>query len=103
MASSRGPASDGAIQPMTGATDRFARSSRITVLEWAVWLAMLSLMFLLPKYSALYAEIATLALFAVSLDLILGYGGIVSLGHAAFFGLGAYSAALFAKHFMKSE
>src|SRR5450755_3639297 len=98
MASSRGLASDGAMQPMMGATDRFARSSRITVLEWAVWLAMLSLMFVLPKYSALYAEIATLALFAVSLDLILGYGGIVSLGHAAFFGLGAYAAALFAKH-----
>jgi branched-chain amino acid transport system permease protein len=34
----------------------------------------------------------------MSLDLILGYSGIVSLGHAAFFGMGAYSAALFAKH-----
>jgi len=37
-------------------------------------------------------------LFAVSLDLVLGYTGIVSLGHAAFLGFGAYSAALFAKH-----
>ena len=37
-------------------------------------------------------------LFALSLDLILGYAGIVSLGHAAFFGVGAYSAALLAKH-----
>jgi branched-chain amino acid transport system permease protein len=37
------------------------------------------------------------ALFAVSLDLILGYTGIVSLGHAAFFGMGGYAAALFAK------
>jgi branched-chain amino acid transport system permease protein len=37
------------------------------------------------------------ALFAVSLDLVLGYTGIVSLGHAAFFGMGAYAAALFAK------
>ena len=45
-------------------------------------------------------EIAILALFAVSLDLILGYAGIVSLGHAAFFGFGAYAAALFAKHVM---
>jgi branched-chain amino acid transport system permease protein len=33
----------------------------------------------------------------LSLDLILGYAGIVSLGHAAFFGFGAYAAALFAK------
>lgn len=45
-------------------------------------------------------EIAILALFAVSLDLVLGYAGIVSLGHAAFFGVGAYAAALFAKHVM---
>ena len=43
-------------------------------------------------------EIAILALFALSLDLILGYAGIVSLGHAAFFGLGAYAAGLLSKH-----
>jgi branched-chain amino acid transport system permease protein len=43
-------------------------------------------------------EIAILALFALSLDLILGYAGIVSLGHAAFFGAGAYAAGLMAKH-----
>jgi branched-chain amino acid transport system permease protein len=46
----------------------------------------------------LISEITVIALFAMSLDLILGYSGIVSLGHAAFFGMGAYSAALFAKH-----
>src|SRR5882672_1171136 len=43
-------------------------------------------------------EIAILALFTLSLDLILGYAGIVSLGHAAFFGAGAYAAGLLAKH-----
>jgi branched-chain amino acid transport system permease protein len=52
---------------------------------------------LLPSQALLLKEIAVLALFAVSLDLILGYAGIVSLGHAAFFGFGAYAAALFAK------
>jgi branched-chain amino acid transport system permease protein len=52
---------------------------------------------LLPGHSLLLNEIAILALFAVSLDLILGYAGIVSLGHAAFFGIGSYAAALFAK------
>jgi branched-chain amino acid transport system permease protein len=82
------------------AIEAFARASRVTVPEWIAWGAMAALVLVLPKYSALYAEIASLALFAVSLDLILGYGGIVSLGHAAFFGLGAYTAALFAKHFM---
>jgi ABC-type branched-subunit amino acid transport system permease subunit len=51
-------------------------------------------------HAALINEIAILALFALSLDLILGYAGIVSLGHAAFFGVGAYGAALFAKHVM---
>src|SRR5690606_11112783 len=43
-------------------------------------------------------EIAWLALFALSLDLIMGYAGIVSLGHAAFFGVGAYGVGLLAKH-----
>ena len=51
-------------------------------------------------YAALINEVAILALFALSLDLILGYAGIVSLGHAAFFGVGAYGAALLAKHVM---
>jgi len=89
-----------AASSRVAAIEAFARSSSVTVPEWIAWIAMASLLFVLPKYSALYAEIASLALFAVSLDLILGYGGIVSLGHAAFFGLGAYFAALFAKHFM---
>jgi branched-chain amino acid transport system permease protein len=43
-------------------------------------------------------EIAILALFALSLDLILGYAGIISLGHAAFFGFGAYAAGLICKY-----
>ena len=51
-----------------------------------------------PRQALIGNEIAILALFALSLDLILGYAGVVSLGHAAFFGLGAYAAGLFAKH-----
>ena len=61
---------------------------------------MIASWWLLPGQALLLNEIAILALFAVSLDLILGYAGIVSLGHAAFFGFGAYGAALFAKHVM---
>jgi branched-chain amino acid transport system permease protein len=53
---------------------------------------------LLSQHALIINEIAIVALFAVSLDLVLGYTGIVSLGHAAFLGFGAYSAALFAKH-----
>jgi len=73
-----------ATSARVAAIEAFARGSRVTVSEWVAWIAMAALLFVLPKYSALYAEIASLALFAVSLDLILGYGGIVSLGHAAF-------------------
>lgn len=66
-------------------------------LEFVVWAAAFALPFVMPSHSLLVNEIAIVALFAMSLDLILGYTGIVSLGHAAFFGFGAYSAALFAK------
>jgi branched-chain amino acid transport system permease protein len=66
-------------------------------LFWAVALAS---PLVLGGHALIVNEIAIVALFAVSLDLILGFSGIVSLGHAAFFGMGAYAAALFAKHVM---
>ena len=66
----------------------------------ALWAAIWAAALLFGQQAALVNEIAILALFALSLDLILGYAGIVSLGHAAFFGVGAYGAALFAKHVM---
>jgi branched-chain amino acid transport system permease protein len=53
--------------------------------------------FLFPDYLALMTQIMILAIFALSYDLLQGHTGIVSLGHAAFFGLGAYSAALLAR------
>jgi branched-chain amino acid transport system permease protein len=62
--------------------------------EIVFWLATLIPFFLFPSYLALASQIAITALFALSLDLILGYAGIVSLGHAAFFGLGAYTAGI---------
>ena len=68
--------------------------------EIALWVAIWAAALLFGQHAALVNEIAILALFALSLDLILGYAGIVSLGHAAFFGAGAYGAALFAKHVM---
>ncbi len=65
--------------------------------EAVLWVIALVSPLLLPSHALIINEIAIVALFAVSLDLILGYTGIVSLGHAAFFGMGAYTAALFAK------
>lgn len=75
-----------------------ARMARVRPWEWALWAAVALAALALPRHALLVNEIAILALFALSLDLVLGYAGIVSLGHAAFFGLGAYTAALFAKH-----
>ena len=68
--------------------------------EIVAWVLIWAMPLVFTQHAALINEIAILALFALSLDLILGYAGIVSLGHAAFFGLGAYGAALFAKHVM---
>jgi len=65
--------------------------------EIAFWLATVLPYVLTPTYLSLASQIAITALFALSLDLILGYAGIVSLGHAAFFGLGAYTAGLVSK------
>jgi len=67
-------------------------------MEIAFWLIPIIAFFLLPNYRVLGSQILITALFAVSLDLILGYAGIVSLGHAAFFGIGAYTAGLLAVH-----
>ena len=67
-------------------------------LELLFWVAAIAAPFLLPRQTLILNEIAILALFALSLDLILGYAGIVSLGHAAYLGAGAYAAGLLAKH-----
>jgi branched-chain amino acid transport system permease protein len=80
-----------------------AARARWRPLEYAFWLAALASVFLLPGRHLILTEIAWLALFALSLDLILGYAGIISLGHAAFFGLGSYAAALFAKYGIINE
>lgn len=59
---------------------------------------MAGVWFFLPGYLPLATQVAIMAIFALSLDLALGYGGIETLGHAAFFGLGAYGAGLWAMH-----
>ena len=67
-------------------------------LEIAFWLLPVAAFFALPGYLVLGSQILIAALFAMSLDLVLGYAGIVSLGHAAFFGIGAYTAGLLSVH-----
>jgi branched-chain amino acid transport system permease protein len=62
------------------------------------WAIAIAFYFLAGGYLSLGTQIMIWILFALSLDLALGYAGIVTLGHAAFFGFGAYAAGLFAIH-----
>jgi branched-chain amino acid transport system permease protein len=73
------------------------RLNRTKIWEWVVLSLMLASPFLFAERAMMINEIAITALFAISLDLILGYSGIVSLGHAAFFGWGVYAAGIFSK------
>jgi branched-chain amino acid transport system permease protein len=91
---------------MTAPTDVGYHALRHAHWRWseiAFWLVVLACGFLFPSRYLIMTEILRLALFALSLDLILGYAGIVSLGHAAFFGVGAYGAGLLALHGIVNE
>jgi branched-chain amino acid transport system permease protein len=81
------------------ASQYFSARTRWRPLEIVFWLCTLLPFLVTPNYLSLASQIAITALFALSLDLILGYAGIVSLGHAAYFGVGAYTAGLIAKHY----
>ncbi|MGH8518231.1 MAG: ABC transporter permease subunit, partial [Panacagrimonas sp.] len=76
----------------------YTSNPRIRWTEWLPWLAALAFFFALPEYLSLGARILIYILFALSLDLILGYAGIITLGHSAFFGLGAYTAGALGAH-----
>ncbi|MDM0019262.1 branched-chain amino acid ABC transporter permease [Variovorax saccharolyticus] len=72
--------------------------ARLRGAEVFFWLALASSFFLLPDKLTLMSQVMIFGLFAVSLDMALGYAGILTVGHAAFFGAGAYAAGLLAKH-----
>src|SRR5256885_2793143 len=72
----------------------YTSDPRIKWPEWLPWIAALPFFFTMPEYLALGSRILIYILFALSLDLILGYAGIITLGHSAFFGLGAYTAGI---------
>jgi branched-chain amino acid transport system permease protein len=86
-----------ASSAMTGPHQYLQGQIRWRMIEIVFWLSTLLPFVLTPDYLVLASQIAITALFALSLDMILGYAGIVSLGHAAFFGFGAYAAGLIAK------
>ena len=74
----------------------FARRHRYRPLEALPWVAALAGAIVFPSYLPLGSQILATILFALSADLVLGYAGIVTLGHAAFFGTGAYTAGILA-------
>ncbi|QDF96360.1 branched-chain amino acid ABC transporter permease [Azoarcus sp. DD4] len=73
-------------------------SRRLPLVEALFWAALASSYFLLPDHLTLLSQVLIFGLFAVSLDMALGYAGILTVGHAAFFGCGAYAAGLLARH-----
>ena len=73
-------------------------TARWQAAEIALWVAAAACYFVFPGYRVLASQVFIAALFALSLDLVLGYAGILTLGHAAFFGIGAYTAGLLAAH-----
>jgi branched-chain amino acid transport system permease protein len=78
--------------------ENFARRHHYRPVEALPWLTAVAAYFAFPDYLALGAQILATVLFALSADLVLGYAGIVTLGHAAFFGIGAYTAGILAVH-----
>ncbi len=85
------------MTPVASAAASLAATARWRPAEYLFWALALASWFLLPDRHLLLNEAFIFGLFALSLDLIVGYGGIISLGHAAFFGVGAYVAGLLAK------
>jgi branched-chain amino acid transport system permease protein len=67
------------------------------------WIIALGYYFAFPDYLSFGAELLIAILFALSLDLALGYAGIVTLGHAAFFGAGAYAVGMLASYGIWNE
>jgi branched-chain amino acid transport system permease protein len=81
----------------------YATRHRLRAWEALPWIAGLAVYFLFPHYLAFGTQVLVTILFALSLDLVLGYAGIVTLGHAAFFGVGAYTVGLLAAHWGWNE
>jgi branched-chain amino acid transport system permease protein len=80
-----------------------AERHRLRLWEPLPWLLAIAAYFAFPNYLGFGAELLVAILFALSLDLVLGYAGIITLGHAAFFGAGAYTVGMLAHHGIWTE
>ncbi len=86
------------MSALAAAAQAFARRHRLRGWEALPWIAALAAFFLFPNHLSFGTQLLVTILFALSLDLVLGYAGIVTLGHAAFFGAGAYTVGMLAVH-----
>jgi branched-chain amino acid transport system permease protein len=85
------------------AATELAQRHRLQWWEALPWIVSLACFFAFPNYLAFGTQVLITILFALSLDLVLGYAGIVTLGHAAFFGAGAYTVGMMAMHWGWNE
>jgi branched-chain amino acid transport system permease protein len=91
------------VAPGLAAAQALANRHRFKWWEALPWVAALSAYFLFPTYLSFGTQVLITILFALSLDLVMGYAGIITLGHAAFFGAGAYTVGILALHFGWNE
>jgi branched-chain amino acid transport system permease protein len=89
-----GAVSASASAPRARALEFMGRRHRFHLAEALPWILMIAVYFLFPDRVTFGTQVLIAIMFTLSLDLILGYAGIVTLGHAAFFGIGAYTVAL---------
>ena len=102
VAPAANPAPDVALALHPAARD-LMRRHRLRWWEALPWIVALGAYFAFPDYLGFGAELLVAILFALSLDLALGYAGIITLGHAAFFGTGAYTVGMLAFHDIWTE
>ncbi len=85
------------------AVQKFVHRHRLRWWEPIPWICAIAFFYLFPRHLGFGNELLVMVLFALSLDLVLGYAGIVTLGHAAFFGIGAYTVGMLAHHGLWTE
>ncbi len=85
-------------RPLPEAVRLLARRHRPRSYEAIPWLVAIAGYFAFPDYLQLGAQVFIAILFALATDLILGYGGVITLGQAAFFGSGAYVCGIVSAH-----
>jgi branched-chain amino acid transport system permease protein len=83
---------------LEAAVETALRQHRLRLIEAVPWIAGIGAYFVFSDQLAFASQILIAILFALSLDLVLGFAGIVTLGHAAFYGTGAYAAGIYAIH-----